>query len=120
MVGWGEGCVLLASGCCVGSTRYIQFLDGFQDVRLNVEFETYHDEVVDYALVLTAEPEDIVETIRVYDGTHSVNEMHRYTRDLDKHPGNVFHRGTLGEGMRMAIKAINRGYEEMIDGWRRG
>jgi hypothetical protein len=28
-------------------------------------------------------------------------------------------RGTLGEGMRAAIEQVERGYEEMIDGWHR-
>ncbi|HZL49145.1 MAG TPA: hypothetical protein VFC30_09050 [Solirubrobacteraceae bacterium] len=31
----------------------------------------------------------------------------------------VFDRGTLGEGIRVAIEEIKGGYEEMIDGWRR-
>jgi hypothetical protein len=30
----------------------------------------------------------------------------------------VFHRGTLGEGLRAAQEAIKGGYEERIDGWR--
>jgi hypothetical protein len=111
---------LRASGAGVSTTRYTQRLDGFENVRLTVEFETRGDDVIDYALVLTAEPEDQVETIRVYDGAHDWNEMHRYTKDLGKQPGEVFHRGTLGEGMRAAMDAIKQGYEEMIDGWRRG
>jgi hypothetical protein len=32
-------------------------------------------------------------------------------------PAEVFDRGTLGEGMRAAIEQVERGYEEMIDGW---
>jgi hypothetical protein len=36
-----------------------------------------------------------------------------------KRAAEVFDRGTLGEGMRSAIKEIKRGYEEMIDGWHR-
>jgi hypothetical protein len=46
--------------------------------------------------------------------------MHRHTKELGKQPAEIFHRGTLGEGMRQAIDAIKQDYEEMIDGWRRG
>jgi len=41
-----------------------------------------------------------------------------YTKELGKQPAEVFHRGTLGEGMRSAIDAIKHGHQEMIDGWR--
>ncbi len=43
---------------------------------------------------------------------------YRYTRKLGKQPGVVFHRGTLGEGMRAAKQSIRDRYEEMIEGWR--
>lgn len=94
-------------------------MDVFETVHLLVEFSTRRDEVVDYALVLVAEIDGRRETIRVYDAAHGVNELHRYKQELGKQPGEVFHRGTLGEGMRTAIAAIQCGYEEMIDGWRR-
>lgn len=42
------------------------------------------------------------------------------TRELGKQPAEIFHRGTLGEGMRSALEHIKATYEEMIDGWRRG
>jgi hypothetical protein len=100
--------------------RYRQPLDLCRTVRLSVEFTTRRDEVIDYALVLIAELGGRIETIRVYDSAHGHNEMHRYTKDLGKQPAELFHRGTLGAGMRMAIGEIQRGYEEMIDGWRRG
>ena len=100
--------------------RYRQPLDIFKTVRLSVEFTTHRDEVIDYALVLLAELGGRIETIRVYDSAHGHNEMHRCTKDLGKQPAEVFHRGTLGEGMRTAIGEVQRGYEEMIDGWRRG
>lgn len=76
--------------------------------------------MIDYALVLVAELDARVETIRVYDAAHGCNELHRYTKELGKRPAEIFHRGTLGEGMRSAIEQIQRGHEEMIDGWRRG
>jgi hypothetical protein len=35
-------------------------------------------------------------------------------------PGSAFfHGGTLGEGMRAAISEVERGYREMIEGWKR-
>ena len=59
------------------------------------------------------------ETIRVYDGAHGHNEMHRYKQSGGKQPGEPFHAGTLGEGMRAAIAEIERGYGGMIEGWKR-
>jgi len=44
---------------------------------------------------------------------------HRYTRKLGKQAAEIFHRGTLGEGMRAAKQSISDGYEEMIEGWQR-
>ena len=54
-----------------------------------------------------------------YDGAHGENEMHRYTRQGGKQAAEVFHRDTLGAGMRAAIEAITRGYQPMIEAWRR-
>jgi len=99
---------------------YEQPMDLFETVHLLVEFATRRDDVIDYALVLVAEVDGRRETIRVYDGTHGRNEMHRYTKELGKQPAQIFHRGTLGDAMRTAIEAIKHGHEEMIEGWRRG
>jgi hypothetical protein len=74
-------------------------------------------DVMDYSVVLVVELDDRKETVRVYDGAHGENELHRYTREGGKRGAVVFDRGTLGEGMRAAIKAIVNGYQEMIDGW---
>jgi len=57
-------------------------------------------------------------TVRVYDGAHGVNEMHRHDRSGEKAPAESFHAGTLGEGMRAAIAAVRSGYQEMIEAWR--
>jgi hypothetical protein len=100
--------------------QYEQALNAFETVQVLVEFATRRDAVIDYPLVLVAELDGRIETIRVYDAAHGVNELHRYTKDLGKQPAEVFHRGTLGDGMRSALAAIKDGYEEMIDGWRRG
>lgn len=67
--------------------------------------------------LLLFEIEGRTETIRLYDGAHGHNEMHRYTRSAGKQPGTPLHRGTLGEGMRAAIGEIKSGYREMIEGW---
>lgn len=86
---------------------------------LRVEFTTDAREITDYAVVLLLALEGSTETIRVYDGVHGHNEMHRYTRSGGKQLGELFHAGSLGEGMRAAISEIERGYGEMIEGWRR-
>lgn len=111
-VGWS------ASRGSVGITRYIDDLDFVRGISLLVWFETDRRDVTNYALVLVVRVGARMETIRVYDAAHGRNEMHRYTKELGKRTGVVFHRGTLGEGMRAAQEAIKGGYEEMIDGWR--
>jgi hypothetical protein len=70
-------------------------------------------------VVVRIEVEGRNETVRVYDGAHGENELHRYTHVSGKQAAEVFDHGTLGEGMRAAIEEIKGGYEEMIDGWRR-
>ncbi len=85
---------------------------------LRVEFTTDGKNVTDYAVMLLYEIEGRTETIRLYDGAHGHNEMHRYTRSAGKQPGTPLHRGTLGNGMRAAIAEIKSSYREMIEGWR--
>lgn len=60
------------------------------------EFTTQGSEVLDFAVILLLETEGAME----------------------KEPGEVFHSGTLGEGMRAAISEVERGYREMIEGWK--
>jgi len=84
-----------------------------------VQFETEGPEVTDYAVVLLVGGESGERTIRVYDGAHGFNEMHRHTASGGKQPGTIFHSGTLGEGMRAAIDDVKDGYRGMIDGWER-
>jgi hypothetical protein len=74
--------------------------------------------VVDYAIVLLVEAPGGAKTVRVYDGAHGYNEMHRYTDAGGKRDGTKFHSGTLGEGMNGAIDAIKRRHRRMIEGWR--
>jgi hypothetical protein len=86
---------------------------------LRVEFTTDGREIIDYAVVLLLARDGPPETVRVYDGAHGHNEMHRYTRSTGKQQGEPFHAGTLGEGMRAAIDQVERGYGKMIEGWER-
>jgi hypothetical protein len=101
------------------SAYYQRVLDDVLGAQLRVEFITDGREITDYAVVLLLSLGGSTETIRVYDGSHGHNEMHRYTRSGGKQPGVPFHAGTLGEGMRAAIEEIERGYGEMIEGWKR-
>jgi hypothetical protein len=86
---------------------------------MDVDFKTVRRDIVDYSVVLLAEMEGKLETIRVYDGAHGTNELHRYTRSGGKRRAEVVHDGTLGEGMRTAIKDIKHGYGAMIEAWRK-
>lgn len=101
------------------SARYNQVLDEYRRVVLLVEFITVGRDVTDYALVLMVRRGERLKTVRVYDGTHGVNEIHRYTRSGGKQKAAQFHAGTLGEGMRMAIDEIKCSYSQMIEGWDR-
>jgi hypothetical protein len=67
---------------------------------------------------LTFEQEGEIHTVRLYDGANGVNEMHRYTRATGKQSAEIFHSGTLGEGMREARRHIRSTYESMIEAWR--
>ena len=100
------------------SGAYERELDAERGVVLYVEFTTSQRQVVDHVVILAVEHEGRRRTVRIYDGSHSVNEMHRHTLTGGKRPGETFHRGTLGEAMRAAIAECATGYEEMIEGWR--
>jgi hypothetical protein len=98
--------------------RYREVLDYAMGARLIVEFATERREVVDYAVILTVDSDGAEATVRVYDGAHGVNDMHRYRRDGEKAPATTFHAGTLGEGMRAAIAAVRTDYKEIVTAWR--
>jgi hypothetical protein len=101
------------------SAYYRRIPDRARGAILQVEFTTEGRKIIDYAVVLLLEAGETTETIRVYDGAHGHNEMHRYARGKGKLAGSPFHSGTLGEGMRTAIEEIEAGYREMIEGWER-
>jgi hypothetical protein len=99
------------------SADYTRLLDRARRVFLHVEFKTERRDVVDYSIVLLVEVDGRLETVRLYDGAHGENELHRYGRQTGKESAEVFHRGTLGEGMRTAIEDAERGYEAIIESW---
>jgi hypothetical protein len=101
------------------SPDYIRILDHTGGIHMAVEFTSDWREITDYAVVLVRESGTTMETIRVYDGAHGHNEMHRYTSTAGKQPGTPFHSGTVGEGMRAAIEQIKDSYLRMIEGWER-
>jgi hypothetical protein len=101
------------------SANYVVDLDGAPRVWMSVDFTTDRRDVADYAVVLLVEDGEQIETVRVYDGAHGENDLHRYTRQGGKQAAEVFHHGTLGVGMRAAIEAITCGYQPMIEAWRK-
>lgn len=54
--------------------------------------------IVDYAVILTVDDEAGEATVRVYDGAHGVDDMHRHNRRGEKAPATTFHVGTHGDG----------------------
>lgn len=86
---------------------------------MDVRWRTQRRDVVDYAVTLIVFESGVWETVRVYDGAHGINELHRYTRSSGKQAGTVFHAGTLSEGLVAAQLEVKRGWAEMIEGWRR-
>lgn len=100
------------------SASYEIELDRALGAWLHVEFVTDRRKVTDYAVVLLVASGERIETVRVYDGAHAENEMHRYSRRGGKQAAEIFHRGTLGAGLRAAIQAIKQSYRAMIEAWR--
>jgi hypothetical protein len=100
------------------TTIYTIELDHALGALKHVKFTTRVRDVIDYAVVLLVKETERVDTIRVYDGAHAVNELHRYTRQGGKQAAEIFHGGTLGEGMRAAIEEVERNYPSLIEAWR--
>ena len=86
---------------------------------MHVDFKTHERDVLDYSVVLLVETDAKMETVRLHDGSHGQNELHRYTRSTGKQAAEIVHDGTLGEGMRAAIEEIEHGYQAMIESWRK-
>lgn len=90
------------------SASYLQKLDERLGAALSVDFRTERGEVVDYRVVLLLAGPGGTETIRVYDSAHGYNEMHRYTQADGKQTGTLFHSGSLGEGVQVAIESAKQ------------
>lgn len=99
------------------SADYTRLLDRALRAFVHVKFKTERREVVDYAIVLLVDVDGQMRTVRLYDGAHAENELHRYTKQGGKQPAKIFHRGTLGQGMRAAIEDIDSGYQAIIESW---
>jgi hypothetical protein len=97
---------------------YDENLDSALGAVMRVRFQTVGPEVTSYSVVLVFRFAGRIETVRVYDSAHGFNEMHRYGHASGKQSGKHFHSGTLGEGMRHAIREIKRGRDAMIEGWK--
>lgn len=101
----------------VGYVSYDELLDYELRATMKVEFKSRGPEVLGYSVVLLIGEGETRETVRLYDTSHRINEMHRYAQGDSKQPGVLFHRGTLGEGMRMAIESVTANFQAMIEGW---
>ena len=100
------------------TTSYSYELDPALNVWITVEFTRTQRQITSYAVVLVVVHEPgRTETIRLYDAAHGVNERHRYTRQDGKQPAEIFHHGTLTEGLQAAIKTIQNGYHQMVESW---
>lgn len=88
-------------------------------VLLSVIWSLDGPNVVNYSVVLTVDHDGGDVTVRLYDAAHGFNEMHRYTRSGGKQPGEVFHHGTLAEGLNAAYLECRDRYEAIIDAWKR-
>jgi hypothetical protein len=98
---------------------YFEILDYSSWAVMKVRYKRLGPEITGYSIVLLSGSGDGSRTIRVFDSAHGFNEMHRYTRSDGKQTGKPFHSGSLGEGMRAAIKDTQDGYRQMIEGWER-
>jgi hypothetical protein len=88
-------------------------------VSTAVRFVTENGVLVSYALVLLVEESGAIHTVRVFDNTHGVHEMHRYTRSDGKLAPEPFHYGAASEAMNTAKQWIADGWREMVEAWRR-
>jgi hypothetical protein len=99
------------------SAEYFVELGGDSEKLMHVRFTSRRRDITNYAVLLTIEQAGAIHTVRLYDGAHGINEMHRYTRIAGKQLAEVFHSGTLGEGMRAATEQIKSTHQSMIEAW---
>lgn len=75
---------------------YSRLLDAALGASIRVEFTTDRRTVTKYSVVLVLDEGAGPQTVRVFDGAHGVNEMHRYTASGGKQPDEIFDAGSLG------------------------
>ncbi|MDW5595285.1 hypothetical protein VSS74_13125 [Conexibacter stalactiti] len=66
-------------------------LDYATGARLVIRYSHDRGVIIDYAVVLVLPHDGAEQTIRVYDGAHDVNDMHRHTRSRGKASAERFH-----------------------------
>ncbi len=81
-------------------SSWAERIDWELETTMYVDYSLAGRDVADYSVVLTVWEEGRRQTVRVYDAAHGFNEMHRHMEAGGNQPGERFHEGTLGEGMR--------------------
>lgn len=89
------------------------------DAEIVVELITEHGKISRYSVVLLAREEGEWRTVRVYDNHLGVPHMHRYTRAGEKRDGDKTGETTASDGYNIALQQVRKGFQEMIEGWRR-
>ena len=87
--------------------------------QMVTRFVTEHGAVSRYSVTLLAWRSGRWTTVRVFDNAHGEHEMHRYTQDGSKQPGEPFHHGSASEAMSAARLWVMEGWEAMVEAWRR-
>lgn len=84
-----------------------------------MQFRTQGNDGLDYAVILLLETEDGLRPVRVLTAPTVTTRCTDIRGAGARRRGVAFHGGALGEGMRVAIAEVERGYREMIEGWKR-
>jgi hypothetical protein len=90
-----------------------------EQAKLVAFYETEGGELQRYAVTLVTEDRGELRTVRLYDNAHGEPEMHRYTHAGEKMPATKANGATPSEAYNIALEAVARGFEGMIDGWLR-
>lgn len=89
------------------------------DAEIVVELITEQGQVGRYSVVLLANEEGEWRTVRIYDNHLGVPHMHRYTHAGVKQDGEKTDEATASDGYNIALQRVRKGFQEMIEGWRR-
>jgi hypothetical protein len=88
-----------------------------ENAALDVTYMTERGALSRYVVVLLGRRGAGWMVVRVFDNTHDEHEMHRYTRQGDKLPGERVHDGSASEAMNDAIDWMARRGEELVREW---